>query len=304
MSESTPRTFASRRRHRVLAAEALAHRVERARADVAVDDAERAEREAAQADLVLAGVVRRRRTRLWSHRGGTVTGLAPGRKPAPCSARGARAAPLPRAPRAPGRALAGRLAGRAPARASCSAARASSQAAVSLRFSPSESARERTSVFWRESATTSAFVRKKRSSASEAASSAAAAGAPSSSASAATEARARGLGRGHPRLERGHRGVLGLADVGRLEHLDLAHGEDGRRRERLGAGRALGRRRARDRREARGEVVRRLAARAEREPPGLLVRVAAGELEQRRRRPAATRRTPARSLRRSSASGW
>ena len=40
ISESTPRTFAGRRRHRVRSEKALAHGVQRARSDVAVNDAE------------------------------------------------------------------------------------------------------------------------------------------------------------------------------------------------------------------------------------------------------------------------
>ena len=48
-SDRMPSTFAGRDRHPVLAVEALAQRVERARADVAVDDAERTEREHEQA---------------------------------------------------------------------------------------------------------------------------------------------------------------------------------------------------------------------------------------------------------------
>ena len=45
ISERTPRTFSRGRRDAVRAVEALPQRVERAGADVAVDDAERADRE-------------------------------------------------------------------------------------------------------------------------------------------------------------------------------------------------------------------------------------------------------------------
>ena len=49
MSERTPKMFAWRERDGVRAVEALAHRVERARADVAVDDAEGQQREREEA---------------------------------------------------------------------------------------------------------------------------------------------------------------------------------------------------------------------------------------------------------------
>ena len=47
ISDSTPSTFSGVDRHRMAAVEALADRVERTGADVAVDDADRGERERA-----------------------------------------------------------------------------------------------------------------------------------------------------------------------------------------------------------------------------------------------------------------
>ena len=59
ISDSTPSTFSRRHRHAVLRREALAQRVERARADVAVDDAEGGEGERGEALAVDAtGVAR------------------------------------------------------------------------------------------------------------------------------------------------------------------------------------------------------------------------------------------------------